>query len=121
VNLDDAVREGARAGTAAALADQRDELVEAVAARVVELIAPRLPPRFFSIPDAGRVLGGVSSATVKRQIRHGELKTFKLRGRTLVDLTAVRGVDEAEVAKLAAEVLERRPTPKKAEKGGTAR
>ena len=114
VSADDAIE----AALARALARDREQLVGEIAAAVVLLVvqelAPRLPARIFDIRDTARVLGKVSTATVKRMIADGELKTLKVRGRTMCDLTTVRGLDAAEVAELAAEICERKPTPRKA-------
>ena len=45
---------------------------------------PYQGPRFYSIPDAGRMAGGLSSATIWRRIADGTLASVKIGRRTAV-------------------------------------
>jgi hypothetical protein len=118
--LDDAMEAACARAVVAAIPAIVAAVVAGVVPLVVEELAPRLPLRIFDIRDTGRVLGKVSTATIKRMIADGELRTLKVRGRTMCDLTTVRGLDQAEISALAAEVHEPKARkPKKTERNGS--
>jgi excisionase family DNA binding protein len=93
-----------------ALADCRDARVDvqilgelaALRAEVTDL-KNRMPPLLARPAKAAKMLD-VSLATVKRRIKDGSLPTTKFGDLVLVDLGRVRGIDAAEIAKLAAEI-----------------
>jgi len=74
-------------------------------ARLREEVAQlrRSLPAAVGSAEQAAALAGVSVRTIRRRIRAGELPTRKLGRRTLVDLSALRPLEEAEVIRLARE------------------
>ncbi len=89
----------------AAIADG-PRLLDAVTRRLDELgakvdaIARRLPPALASVSEAARRLG-LSTPTIRRRIKAGELATVRIGARVLVDLSAITTHPDEDVPELA--------------------
>jgi hypothetical protein len=101
VTLEDAVRAGAREGIAEALDAREARLVDAVVAKLVQALEPRLMPCLISLREYATIVGA-SVATAKRDAREGRIATVKIGRRVLVDMARLRGVDAADVARMSA-------------------
>ena len=55
-----------------------------VPAPAARALAAAVEPLAYSMEDAGKALGGVTTKTLYRWVRDGKLRTTKVGGRTLV-------------------------------------
>ena len=96
----------AQFGTLLAAFAESPRLLDALTRRLDELgakldaIAARLPPALTSVSEAARRLG-LSTPTVRRRIKSGELPTVRIGARVLVDLSAITTTTPDDVAALA--------------------
>jgi excisionase family DNA binding protein len=89
--LEDAIGTALTAGIAPLAAELRKLRAEVVALRRA------LPPQFASVEDAAERLG-VSLSTARRRVRVGEWPTRRDGRRVLVDLSALHGMTEDDLA-----------------------
>lgn len=68
----------------------------------VEVIKSALPPLFKTIPEAAELFG-VSIPTMRRWVKTGKVPTRTVENTVRVDVSRLRGVDAAEIARKAEE------------------
>jgi excisionase family DNA binding protein len=86
------------------LADLRRQVADLTDA--VRSMEKNLPSLLVSIDEAAKVLG-YSSASVRRWAGAGAIPTLRLGRSWRVDLSKIRGMDPAEIARLAREARSR--------------
>ena len=69
-------------------------------AEKIDALSSRLPPLLAPIPDAAEILG-VSVSTVRRGIRDGSIPYRRIGRSVRVDLSACKGLDANDIARLA--------------------
>lgn len=68
----------------------------------VEVMKSALPPLFKTIPEAAELFG-VSIPTMRRWVKTGKVPTRTVENTVRVDVSRLRGVDAAEIARKAEE------------------
>jgi hypothetical protein len=98
--------DAAMAAVEAAKAEaDRNQRVEALLTEINDKLARLLevtPPRLLTVNE-GVARGLGSPATLRRRIKDGSLKSVRIGRKVLIDASAIRGPDKAEVARLASE------------------
>ena len=57
-------------------------------------------PLLLSLKDAGRMLGGISAASVRRIIRDGDLHPVRIRGRIFIAMAELKALVEKQLPRV---------------------
>jgi hypothetical protein len=84
---------------------ERNQRLEGLLAEINNKLARLLevtPPRLLTVNE-GVARGLGSPATLRRRIKDGSLKSVRIGRKVLIDASAIRAIDAATIAALAAE------------------
>jgi transposase len=78
----------------------------------METIKAALPPVYKTIPEAAKIFG-VSIPTMRRWVKAGKVPTRTVESTVRVDMSRLRGVNAADIARMAEEAR-KSPAPRAA-------